>query len=152
MACGISWAICQSALRCRQITTPAPHDSVLLQAGCPSCHPTNSVKALIRSTGIDMEQNSVAVTVCMYVGQILTVETFGVPCLHGRLDGRVTRWTESIDDDSPYAFAVRVFHCRSLDVASRHFNEHALVGLYRRARSGPHLLQAGAKNVGAPNI
>jgi len=30
----------------RQITTPAPHHSVLLQAGCPSCHPTNSVKAL----------------------------------------------------------------------------------------------------------
>jgi len=27
------------------ITTPASHHSVL-QAGCPSCHPTNSVKAL----------------------------------------------------------------------------------------------------------
>jgi len=26
-------------------TTPAPHRSVL-QAGCPSCRPTNSVKAL----------------------------------------------------------------------------------------------------------
>jgi len=25
---------------------PAPHYSVFLQAGCPSCHPTNSVKAL----------------------------------------------------------------------------------------------------------
>jgi len=25
---------------------PAPHRSVFLQAGCPSCHPTNSVKAL----------------------------------------------------------------------------------------------------------
>jgi len=25
---------------------PAPHHSVFLQAGCPSCHPTNSVKAL----------------------------------------------------------------------------------------------------------
>jgi len=30
----------------RQITTPAPHDSVFLQAGCPSCRPTNSIKAL----------------------------------------------------------------------------------------------------------
>jgi len=30
----------------RQITTPAPHHSVFLQAGCPSCRPTNSVKAL----------------------------------------------------------------------------------------------------------
>ena len=25
---------------------PAPHHSVFLQAGCPSCHPTNSVKAM----------------------------------------------------------------------------------------------------------
>ena len=43
---GISWAICKSAPRSRQITTPAPHLSVFLQAGCPSCRPTNSVKAL----------------------------------------------------------------------------------------------------------
>jgi len=43
---GISWAICKSEPRSRQITTPAPHRSVFLQAGCPSCHPTNSVKAL----------------------------------------------------------------------------------------------------------
>ena len=43
---GISWDICKSAPRSRQITTPAPHHSVFLQAGCPSCRPTNSVKAL----------------------------------------------------------------------------------------------------------
>ena len=43
---GISWAIYKSAHRSRQITMPAPHHSVFLQAGCPSCHPTNSVKAL----------------------------------------------------------------------------------------------------------
>jgi len=43
---GISWAICKSAPRSRQITTPAPHHLVFLQAGCPSCRPTNSVKAL----------------------------------------------------------------------------------------------------------
>jgi len=43
---GISWTICKSALRCRQITTPAPHDSCFLQAGCTSCCPTNSFKAL----------------------------------------------------------------------------------------------------------
>ena len=42
---GISWAICKSAPRSRQITTPAPHHSVL-PAACPSCRPTNSVKAL----------------------------------------------------------------------------------------------------------
>ena len=41
---GISWAICKSAPRCRQITMPVPHS--FLQAGCPSCRPTNSVKAL----------------------------------------------------------------------------------------------------------
>ena len=43
---GISWAICNSAPLSRQITMPAPHHSVFLHAGCPSCHPTNSVKAL----------------------------------------------------------------------------------------------------------
>jgi len=43
---GISWDIRKSAPRSRQITTPAPHHSGFLQAGCPSCHPTNSVKAL----------------------------------------------------------------------------------------------------------
>ena len=42
---GISWAICKSAPCSRQTTTPAPHHS-FLQAGCPSCRPTNSVKAL----------------------------------------------------------------------------------------------------------
>ena len=43
---GTSWAICRSAPRSRQITTPAPHTLSFLQAGCPSCRPTNSVKAL----------------------------------------------------------------------------------------------------------
>ena len=43
---GISWAICKSAPRSKQITMPPPHCSVFLQAGCPSCRPTNSVKAL----------------------------------------------------------------------------------------------------------
>jgi len=38
--------MCKSAPRSRQITTPPPHHSVFLQAGCPSCRPTNSVKAL----------------------------------------------------------------------------------------------------------
>ena len=43
---GISWAICKPAPRSRQITMPAAHHSFFLQARCPSCHPTNSVKAL----------------------------------------------------------------------------------------------------------
>jgi len=47
---GISWTICKSsAPRTRQITTPVPHHSVL-QAKCPSCCPTNSVKALKAKT------------------------------------------------------------------------------------------------------
>jgi len=43
---GISWAVCKSAPHSRLITMPAPHHSSSLQAGCPSCLPTNSVKAL----------------------------------------------------------------------------------------------------------
>jgi len=43
---GISWAICKSAPCSRQTTMPAPHHSVFLQAGCPFCQPTNSIKAL----------------------------------------------------------------------------------------------------------
>ena len=43
---GIRWVICKSAARFRQITTPAPHPLSFLQARCPSCWPTNSVKAL----------------------------------------------------------------------------------------------------------
>ena len=43
---GISWAICKPAPCSRQVTTPAPHHSSFLQAGCPTCHPTNSIKAL----------------------------------------------------------------------------------------------------------
>ena len=44
-ASGICWTICKSAPRSNQITTPVPHHSVFLLAGCPSCRPTNSVKA-----------------------------------------------------------------------------------------------------------
>ena len=38
--------ICKSAPHSRQTTMPAPNRSVFLQAGCLSCCPTNSVKAL----------------------------------------------------------------------------------------------------------
>ena len=47
---GISWATCKSASRSRHLTMPAPTSLSFLQAGCPSCHPTNSVKAL-KATG-----------------------------------------------------------------------------------------------------
>jgi len=41
---GISWDMCKSAACSRQITTLAPHRSVFLQAGCPSCRPTDRIK------------------------------------------------------------------------------------------------------------
>jgi len=43
---GISWTICKSAPCPTQTTMPAPHYSSVLQAECPSCRPTNSIKAL----------------------------------------------------------------------------------------------------------
>jgi len=42
---GISWAICKSAPRSSQITTPAPHHSVFFTGRMPFL-PPNSVKAL----------------------------------------------------------------------------------------------------------
>jgi len=42
---GTSWAICKSAPRHGQITTPTP-TTHFLRAACPSCRPTNSVIAL----------------------------------------------------------------------------------------------------------
>jgi len=38
---GISWAICKSAPPSRHKTTPSTPPLSFLQAGCPSCHPTN---------------------------------------------------------------------------------------------------------------
>ena len=46
MAVAISWTMCKSAPRSRQITMPVPHQSSFLQAAHPSCRPTNSVNAL----------------------------------------------------------------------------------------------------------
>ena len=54
---GISWAICKSASRSRQITVPVPHHSNFLQAGCPSYHPPNSVKALKAKKLLQNEHN-----------------------------------------------------------------------------------------------
>jgi len=53
-------AVCKSALSSRQITMPAPHYS-FLQAGCPSCHPTNIVKALKAKHGDHLSGNPVNV-------------------------------------------------------------------------------------------
>ena len=47
----ICWATCKSAPCFTQITTSAPPPLRFLQAGCHSCHPTNSVKALKHCVG-----------------------------------------------------------------------------------------------------
>ena len=60
---GISRAICKSASRSRQITTPVPHRS--LQAGCNSCRQTSSVKALKYKTFNN-------ITVCVLLMRIFT--------------------------------------------------------------------------------
>jgi len=52
---GISWALCKSATCSRQITMPALS---FLHAGCPSCRPTNSVKALKATKYIKINQIS----------------------------------------------------------------------------------------------
>ena len=67
---GISWAICKSAPCSRQTTTPAPHHSVFLQAGCPSCRPTNSVKSLKANIGHnDSTINTVVVSISSNVSE-----------------------------------------------------------------------------------
>jgi len=55
---GISWAVCKSAPCSRQKTTPAPHHC-FLQAGCPSCRPTNSIKALKALTSTENQMKNI---------------------------------------------------------------------------------------------
>jgi len=58
---GISWAICKCAPRPTQVTSnmPASHPPLsFLQAGCPSCRPTNSVKALKQMAVTSMPYNN----------------------------------------------------------------------------------------------
>ena len=47
---GISWAICKSAPRSRQTTTPPPHHSVFLQAGMPFLPPNQHRQSTEGST------------------------------------------------------------------------------------------------------
>jgi len=61
---GISWGTCKSAPRSRQITKPAPTLS-FLQAGCPSCHPNNSVKST-EGTYTEWEQKKMVNILVLY--------------------------------------------------------------------------------------
>jgi len=50
---GIHWAICKSALRSRQITTPAPHHSVFYRLDAlPAAQPTASKLMSLQQTNI----------------------------------------------------------------------------------------------------
>ena len=73
---GISWAICKSAPHSRQITMPAPHHSSFLQTGCPSCCPTNSVKALKALLCLVKSSKLVAVTACGNITVIFTAKRY----------------------------------------------------------------------------
>jgi len=48
------------------ITTNKPTSSFLLQAGCPSCHPTNSVKALNGQFSYESSRHTGQVTTLGY--------------------------------------------------------------------------------------
>ena len=98
MSCsGISWAICKSAPRSRQITTPAPHHSVFLQAGCPSCRPTNSVKAL----------NATVETRCTINPQqfeVMELDNHGRPFSKNATTRRLSTSSTVDDDDEFWSF------------------------------------------------
>ena len=88
---GISWAVCKSAPRSRQITTPAAHHSVFLQAGCPSCHPTNRVKALKRVANLHMSQLMPLPLTVSCFRKIQIGFTFLVPAVLGSPGKRVVK-------------------------------------------------------------
>lgn len=43
-------------------------------------------------------------------GDVITVETVSIPVIEGNVDTRMTKWTETMDNDVPYVFHLRVFH------------------------------------------
>jgi len=47
----------------------------------------------------------------------VSVETVVVPQVKGRVRPEWTSWTESVDDDCPYVFALRVFYSKSVVAA-----------------------------------
>ena len=117
---GISWAICKSAPRSRQITMPTPHRSVFLQAGCPSCRPTNSVKALKARWGQIKNKNKICSTsqtaTCLccssYLGGFLSSLT--APN-QDRFSGPAFLWPSSISHGLTLSFFMI---CSPCDVAT----------------------------------
>ena len=101
---GISWGICKSASRSRQITMPAPHHSSFLQAGCPSCRPTNSVKALkahhiTSHSHITFDVNMFTFTMQEHTHSCLMALCPGLPGLAGTRKEASLDFTEARDSE-----------------------------------------------------
>ena len=96
-ASGISWAICKSAPRCRQITTPAPHHSVFYRPDAfPAAQPTASKHWRLISRDTET-YNWLWCLVCWNSDIFNTSVQFSVltACLCGRVWGAT--WCDCID-------------------------------------------------------
>lgn len=49
----------------------------------------------------------------LHTESVVTVETVFCPVIGDRVCHRVTRWRECVDDDTPYAFVLRLFYAKS---------------------------------------
>ena len=103
---GISWTICKSAPHSRQITMPVPHRSVFLQAGCPSCCPTNSIKAPL-SMNISKQEQNRCFSQIIHISDIISVN----------------QWFPSISDNGPKAISREVCGSTSENFLKSHRNQ-----------------------------
>jgi len=66
--------------------------------------------------------------VFIYSGKIITIETIGVPVLDGQMDSSRITWTESMNEDTLYAYSLRVFHLK--DVSNKtHEIQQSQIGI-----------------------
>ena len=87
---GISWAICKSALRSREITTPAPHHSVFTGRipFLPPNQQRQSIECTVHSANLSRKQKRIQNLVCQMQQQQLIIfliinclVSSGVKCL-----------------------------------------------------------------------
>ena len=107
--------ICKFAPRSRQITTLAPHHSVFLQAGCPSCHPTNSVKTLKGKTQYNEEEWGIESS------SVLNRWVFRETGIKLRL--KLAKWTMTISYRI-VSYRIRAWYCWSALTDRRHTDIH----------------------------
>ena len=70
---GISWTICKSAPRSRQITTLAPHQSVFYRPGAlPATQPTASVKPALKHLHWLPVEQRITYKLCLFMHHIHT--------------------------------------------------------------------------------